>query len=84
LDQNQEKIRCRKKKKISFFEFRALNKVFVGWKQVLAGFNTFLVNLERFPLAKTVADWLKICVEFPYLCQLLETKSQFVKTPNGF
>ena len=31
--------------------------MFVGWKQVLAGFNTFLVNLERFPPAKTVADW---------------------------
>ena len=46
-------------KKKCLFEFRGLNKVFVGCKQVLAGFNTFVFRLKRFAPAKTGPGRLK-------------------------
>ena len=41
------------------FDFRGLNKVFVGCKQVPAGFNTFVFRLKRFAPAKTGPGRLK-------------------------
>ena len=40
-------------------DFWGLNKVFVGCKQVPAGFNTFVFRLKRFAPAKTGPGRLK-------------------------
>ena len=39
-----------------FFQFRCLNQMFVGRRQVPISFNTCLDSLKEFPLAKTVTN----------------------------